>query len=42
MKLFIMESVNCFDKRGVQDGKCTFAASAEFLESQYKVVLKTL
>ena len=42
MKLFIMKSVNCFGKKGVQHGQCIFAASAESLESQYKTFLKTL
>ena len=40
--LFIMENVNYFGKKCVQDGKCIFAASAESLESQCKTVLKTL
>ena len=35
MKLFIMESVNYFGKKGVQDGNCIFAASTESLESQW-------
>ena len=42
MKLFIMERVNCFGKKGVEDGKCVFAASMESLESQCEVALKTL
>ena len=42
MKLFIVESVNCFGKKGVQDRKYIFAASTESLESQCKVFLKAL
>ena len=42
MKLFIMESVNCFGKNGVQDGKCIFAVLTESLENQHKTFLKTL
>ena len=42
MKLFIMECVNCFGKKGVQDGNCIFTASTESLESQCKVFLKSL
>ena len=34
MKLFIMKSVNCFGKKGVEDGKCILAASTVSLESQ--------
>ena len=35
MKLFIMEYVNCFGKKGAKNGKCIFATSAESFESQY-------
>ena len=42
MKLFIVESMNYFGKEGVQDGNCIFAASTESLESQCKLLLKTL
>ena len=34
VKLFIMESVNCFGKKCVQDGNCIFAALTESSESQ--------
>ena len=37
MKLFIIESVNCFGKKGVQDGNCIFVTSTESLESQCSV-----
>ena len=36
MNLFIMESVNCFGKKRVQDEKCIFPASIESLESKYQ------
>ena len=42
MNLFIMESVNCFGKKCVQDGICIFVASAESLESQGKEFLKII
>ena len=42
MKLFIMTSVNCYGKKGIQNGNCIFAASTESLESQCKVFLKIL
>ena len=42
MNVFIMESMNHFGKKCVQDGKCIFAALTESLESQYKTFLKTL
>ena len=42
MKLFIMGSVKCFGKKGVQDGNCIFVASTKSLESQCKLFLKTL
>ena len=42
MSIFIMENVNCFDKKLGQLGKCIIAISIKFLESQYKTVLKTL
>ena len=41
MNLFIMENVNCFGKKYVEDGKCIFEASTESLECQYKTFLKT-
>ena len=41
MNLFIMESVNCFGNKRVQDGKCIFVDSTESLESQYKTFLNT-
>ena len=42
MKIFIMESMTCFGKKGVQDGNCIFAASTESLESQNKVFVNNL
>ena len=42
MNLLIMGSVNCLGKKCIQDGKRTFPASTESLESQYKTLLKTL
>ena len=42
MNLFIMESVNCFGKKRVQDRKCIFPALTESLENPYKTFLKTL
>ena len=42
MSLFIMESVIRFGIKPVQVGKFIIAVSTEFLESQYKIYLKTL